>query len=191
MWECTIYCVNYLLILWQLIQFTLVITIIIIKMAFMAINARIANTLFPDVGYTLEDQVRSYYLPLVESTALTLYWSIVEISYFSGIRQTPPETLGASSEIYCSPSNALGNTIQYLIHHNLFTDTSLTPISAFNMTVISNDPIWWPVINSYRIASYLQGSWRASPGLVSVISYLTDFCSCILRCGNIWLGWVW
>ncbi|OAX30970.1 hypothetical protein K503DRAFT_806511 [Rhizopogon vinicolor AM-OR11-026] len=24
------------------------------------------------------------------------------------------------------------------------------------MTVVSNDPIWWPVINSYHIASYLQ-----------------------------------
>jgi len=43
MWEYTIYCVNYLLIL---IQFILVITVITV---IMAINARMANTLFPDV----------------------------------------------------------------------------------------------------------------------------------------------
>ncbi|OAX37854.1 hypothetical protein K503DRAFT_207607 [Rhizopogon vinicolor AM-OR11-026] len=24
------------------------------------------------------------------------------------------------------------------------------------MTVVSNDPIWWPVINSYRIYSYAE-----------------------------------
>ena len=48
MWEYTIYCVNYLLIL---IQFILVITAIIAITAItviMAINARMANTLFPD-----------------------------------------------------------------------------------------------------------------------------------------------
>ena len=48
MWEYTIYCVNYLLIL---IQFILVITIITAITAItviMAINARMANTLFPD-----------------------------------------------------------------------------------------------------------------------------------------------
>jgi len=45
-WEYTIYCVNYLLIL---IQFILVITVII---AIIAITVIMANTLFPDV-YTI------------------------------------------------------------------------------------------------------------------------------------------
>lgn len=30
-----------------------------------------------------------------------------------------------------------------------------------SMTLISNDPSWWPLINSSRIASYFAGSWRA------------------------------
>jgi hypothetical protein len=46
MWEYIIYCVNYLLIL---IQFILVITVITVIMAYIAIYARMANTLFPDV----------------------------------------------------------------------------------------------------------------------------------------------
>jgi hypothetical protein len=29
------------------------------------------------------------------------------------------------------------------------------------MTVVSNDPEWWPTISSFRGASYFQGSWRA------------------------------
>jgi hypothetical protein len=45
MWEYTIYCVNYLLIL---IQFILVITVITVITVIMAIYARMANTLFPD-----------------------------------------------------------------------------------------------------------------------------------------------
>jgi hypothetical protein len=27
------------------------------------------------------------------------------------------------------------------------------------MTVVSNDPIWWPFINAGLIASYFVGSW--------------------------------
>jgi hypothetical protein len=27
-----------------------------------------------------------------------------------------------------------------------------------NMTIISNDPTWWPVINFYRVSSYFAGS---------------------------------
>ena len=52
MWEYTMYCVNYLLIL---IQFILVITVIT------AINARMANTFFPD-GVTKYDKVWSGFL---------------------------------------------------------------------------------------------------------------------------------
>jgi len=28
------------------------------------------------------------------------------------------------------------------------------------MTVVSNDPVWWPTISFYREVSYYQGSWR-------------------------------
>jgi len=56
MWEYTIYCVNYLLIL---IQFILVITVITAITAIMAINARLANTLFPDVHHDIEQGVSS------------------------------------------------------------------------------------------------------------------------------------
>jgi len=48
MWEYTIYCVNYLLILIQFILVITVITAITAITVIMAINARMANTLFPD-----------------------------------------------------------------------------------------------------------------------------------------------
>ena len=48
MWEYTIYCVNYLLILIQFILVIIVITAITAITVIMAINARMANTLFPD-----------------------------------------------------------------------------------------------------------------------------------------------
>ena len=48
-WEYTIYCVNYLLILIHFILVITVITAITAITVIMAINARMANTLFPDV----------------------------------------------------------------------------------------------------------------------------------------------
>jgi hypothetical protein len=30
------------------------------------------------------------------------------------------------------------------------------------MTIVSNDPIWWPIINYCRVYSYFSGLWRAS-----------------------------
>ena len=50
MWEYTIYCVNYLLILIQFILVIIVITAITTITVIMAINARMANTLFPDAN---------------------------------------------------------------------------------------------------------------------------------------------
>jgi len=47
-WEYTIYCVNYLLILIHFILVITVITAITAITVIMAINARMANTLFPD-----------------------------------------------------------------------------------------------------------------------------------------------
>lgn len=38
---------------------------------------------------------------------------------------------------------------------------SPTPSFSTNMTIVSNDPTVWPVVNSYRISSYFAGSWRA------------------------------
>jgi len=39
----------------------------------------------------------------------------------------------------------------------------LSPIPPFStkMTIVSNDPTWWPTINSYRFSSYAIGSLRA------------------------------
>jgi len=54
MWEYTIYCVNYLLILIQFILVITVITAITAIIVIMAINARMANTLFPDVLYDIK-----------------------------------------------------------------------------------------------------------------------------------------
>jgi len=38
---------------------------------------------------------------------------------------------------------------------------SPTPPFSTNMTIVSNDPTWWPAINSNRVFSYFLGSWRA------------------------------
>jgi hypothetical protein len=35
---------------------------------------------------------------------------------------------------------------------------SLT-LLPFNMTLISNDPSWWPSIEAYRVQSYFARSW--------------------------------
>jgi hypothetical protein len=39
----------------------------------------------------------------------------------------------------------------------------LSPVPPFStkMTIVSNDPTWWPTINSYRFSSYAIGSLRA------------------------------
>jgi hypothetical protein len=39
---------------------------------------------------------------------------------------------------------------------------SLTDTNHLNMTVVSNDPIWWPVISYIRVYSYFSGPWKAS-----------------------------
>ncbi|KAG2335290.1 hypothetical protein BDR05DRAFT_969505 [Suillus weaverae] len=31
------------------------------------------------------------------------------------------------------------------------------------MTLVSNDPSWWPAINANLISSYFIGLWRVSP----------------------------
>jgi hypothetical protein len=40
------------------------------------------------------------------------------------------------------------------------------------MTVVSNDPSWWPLINAGRIASYFAGSWRVSH-MMTLMTQLT------------------
>jgi len=43
-----------------------------------------------------------------------------------------------------------------------FASYYLYPFSNnLNMTIISNDPSWWPIINAYRLSSNFAGSWRA------------------------------
>jgi hypothetical protein len=45
----------------------------------------------------------------------------------------------------------------------------LTDTNHLNMTVVSNDPIWWPLISYLRECSYFAGPWKAS----SLIHILT------------------
>jgi hypothetical protein len=59
------------------------------------------------------------------------------------------------------------------------------------MTLVSNDPGWWPTINSNRVASYFMGTWRlaqmiyldltlaAVPQLPAVLEY------CMISVSNI------
>lgn len=58
-----------------------------------------------------------------------------------------PESAGwwyiTTSIIWCPPSSLLFN-------------------SLFKMTLVSDDPSWWPTINFVTIQSYFIGSWRAN-----------------------------
>jgi hypothetical protein len=58
----------------------------------------------------------------------------------------------ASTVVLCPPSLSLTNTTNHL-----------------NMTVVSNDPIWWPVISYFRVYSHFSGSWTAS-GLIQILT---------------------
>jgi hypothetical protein len=46
---------------------------------------------------------------------------------------------------------------------------SLTDTSHLNMTLVSNDPIWWPWISYFRVFSYFSGLWKAS-GLIHILT---------------------
>jgi hypothetical protein len=37
------------------------------------------------------------------------------------------------------------------------------------MTVVSNDPMWWPVISFFRGYSYFAGPWKAT-GLIQILT---------------------
>jgi hypothetical protein len=52
------------------------------------------------------------------------------------------------------------NTVVLRPPSSPFPDTN-----PLNMTIVSNDPIWWPVISYFRVYSYFSGSWKAS-GLI-------------------------
>jgi hypothetical protein len=42
--------------------------------------------------------------------------------------------------------------------------------NLLDMTIVSNDPIWWPVIDKIRYNNYFIGSWRSS-GTTLVMSH--------------------
>jgi len=46
-------------------------------------------------------------------------------------------------------------------------NSSLTDTNPFNMTIVSDDPIWWPIISSFREWSYFA--------VVSLIVVLYDW----------------
>jgi hypothetical protein len=58
--------------------------------------------------------------------------------------------------------------VPYLPLHALpLAGSPLTHIYPLNMTVVSSDPGWWPLIQSFHFYSYFVGSWRFG-GMMSV-----------------------
>jgi hypothetical protein len=53
--------------------------------------------------------------------------------------------------------------VVYLAYHRHMSTKFPAPShpSSNGMTLVSDDPSYWPVINSLRIGSYVIGSWRA------------------------------
>jgi len=37
-------------------------------------------------------------------------------------------------------------------------NSPLTDANPFNMTIVSNDPIWWPIISYFRESSYFSAA---------------------------------
>ena len=56
-------------------------------------------------------------------------------------------------------------TFTYIDHHPV-SSSPFKYANLLNMTIVSNDPIWWPIIDSHRSYSYFIGSWRVRQILV-------------------------
>lgn len=52
--------------------------------------------------------------------------------------------------------------LYYLHEHHRYHRRRLTKFANPNMTYVSDDPLWWPAIDAFRLISYFVGSWRAS-----------------------------
>jgi hypothetical protein len=70
---------------------------------------------------------------------------------------------------------------------SLTPPTSLAHTHPSNMTFISSDPSFWPIINLQLFYSYWTGLSHQS--VMSRSNIDLHFCSCRRRPGGIWLGW--
>jgi hypothetical protein len=76
------------------------------------------------------------------------------------------------------PRSHFGNASagwQYIKHkHNCSMSPKFPRLlpSSNNMTLVSNDPSWWPLINADFVASYVAGPWRARR-MMTVMDRLT------------------
>jgi hypothetical protein len=63
-------------------------------------------------------------------------------------------------------------------------------LKSLDMTLVSNDPSWWPQIDLNLTSSYVTGSWRASRTMkISHTIFDCGPCSRLHYCAIIRLGW--
>jgi hypothetical protein len=91
--------------------------------------------------------------------------------------------INTSSFIFCHQLQGLITTI-YAIYDIVPRErwivvyiggTNIIPndFNPLNMTIVSNDPSWWPQIIAFRGVSYFQGSWRAG-GLTQSLTVISQ-----------------